>query len=1024
MPFIAVRRARARDAAGSRPLDREPRRPARPAAGQHRRRPARRHGHRQPLVRLRLHARPSTSRSCCRRSTATVHEQSAEAGTLGIVVPAGTAICWTYEVTNVSQNPTQTVNAGARDHVADRRQRHAGEPGRRLPPGLRRRATRTATACSTSARCGSSRRRASPGATSTAPDGTVANTVTVQARCVTTGVPGCVSGTTVADTAVNRVTGSGDRMIRIKKAINAVDPLHPTPAEEADSPTGPVLAVGSAITWTYRVTTTSSDAADDHADHRRQRHAEQRGRRLHAGLRERRREPERQARSGRGLALPARRGIGGARPVHEHRRRPGRDADEQPRVASSDTASYLGTTGIRIKKAVNAVDPLHPTARRGRERRARADVSRSARRSTYTYLVFGDSALPLTSVVVRRRQRHPGNSGRRLQRDLRQRRRRTRNGKLDFGEVWLFTSAGATATPLKLGVGTFTDTATVTATNGSPVSAQRRRVRDRQAGRASRSSRRSTPFDPAHPTYFEDANTRAGPVPDARLDRHLHLRRLDRRRLVPVSNVVVTDSPAMAIAPVTKANGKNIGDTNYERPARSGRDLDLQGDGHGRCTACTPTSARSPAPTRSRTPTLTKTDPANYTGAITPADHDRQGDQRRRPGEPDDYEDANDPTHPYLLQAGSQVVWTYMVTNPAGSDLTNVKVDRRQRHARTTRATTSSLTMPTSGDTRHERRARQERDVGLHGAGAHGGRRARTRTSRPCRAPRAATTYFDNDPASYFGWVVRLNVVRRRRTRSRPGQPDARSRTATRRPARSSRSARRSSGPTRSPTPATSRSPVIVTRRLRHGVERRPTTSRPKLRASGDTNGNGLIDPGEVWLFTSAGVRSYAVKAGQYMNVATASDHRARRHARHRHGPQQPLRRDRRADDHEGRQRRGSVNPTAYEDANFAPGVVLPRRLDRHAGRTSWTRTPAPAPSDRPHLRHRRRRRRRLDRVPAHVGQHDRRRVQRRRPQPQQHARPGRGLALPRHRHRRRPVQYMNTATANGVFRVGGTPFR
>ena len=49
------------------------------------------------------------------------------------------------------------------------------------------------------------------GATSTAPDGTVANTVTVQAFCVSTGVPGCVSGTTVADTAVNRVTGSGRR---------------------------------------------------------------------------------------------------------------------------------------------------------------------------------------------------------------------------------------------------------------------------------------------------------------------------------------------------------------------------------------------------------------------------------------------------------------------------------------------------------------------------------------------------------------------------------------------------------------------------------------------------------------------------------------------------------------------------------------------------------------------------------------------------------------------------------------------
>ncbi len=91
-----------------------------------------------------------------------------------------------------------------------------------------------------------------PGAMSTAPATTVANTVTVQARCVTTGVPGCVSGKTVADTAVNRITGTPIG-ITIKKAINAVDPLHPTLDEEADSPTGPVLAVGAPIVWTYRV---------------------------------------------------------------------------------------------------------------------------------------------------------------------------------------------------------------------------------------------------------------------------------------------------------------------------------------------------------------------------------------------------------------------------------------------------------------------------------------------------------------------------------------------------------------------------------------------------------------------------------------------------------------------------------------------------------------------------------------------------------------------------------------------------
>ncbi len=81
------------------------------------------------------------------------------------------------------------------------------------------------------------------------------------------------------------------------------------------------------------------------------------------------------------------------------------------------------------------------------------------------------------------------------------------NGKLDYGEVWLFTSTGATATPLKLGIGTFTNTATVTATNGSPVSASDiANVTGKQEG--IQIVKAINAFDPAHPDYFEDANTR------------------------------------------------------------------------------------------------------------------------------------------------------------------------------------------------------------------------------------------------------------------------------------------------------------------------------------------------------------------------------------------------------------------------------------------------------------------------------------------------------------------------------------
>ena len=38
---------------------------------------------------------------------------------------------------------------------------------------------------------------------------------------------------------------------------------------------------------------------------------------------------------------------------------------------------------------------------------------------------------------------------------------------------------------------------------------------------------------------------------------------------------------------------------------------------------------------------------------------------------------------------------------------------------------------------------------------------------------------------------------------------------------------------------------------------------------SGDSNGNTLLDPGEIWLYSSAGVATYSVVAGQYSNTAT-----------------------------------------------------------------------------------------------------------------------------------------------------------
>ena len=122
------------------------------------------------------------------------------------------------------------------------------------------------------------------------------------------------------------------------------------------------------------------------------------------------------------------------------------------------------------------------------------------------------------------------------------------NGKLDYGEVWLFTSAGVA--PLTLGVGTFKDTATVTGTNGSPLSASD----DAYVTGAPTQLvlvKAINAFDPAHPSYFEDANTAPGqylPVGSTVTFTFA----VSAVGLSSVSNVAVTDSPAMTIAPVTQ----------------------------------------------------------------------------------------------------------------------------------------------------------------------------------------------------------------------------------------------------------------------------------------------------------------------------------------------------------------------------------------------------------------------------------------------------------------------------------------
>src|SRR5262249_53685796 len=68
-------------------------------------------------------------------------------------------------------------------------------------------------------------------------------------------------GTNVSATDAADHFGATNQIV-VQKAVNAVDPLHPTAYEDANNAPGVILPVGSTVTWTYLVTNTGSTSLD------------------------------------------------------------------------------------------------------------------------------------------------------------------------------------------------------------------------------------------------------------------------------------------------------------------------------------------------------------------------------------------------------------------------------------------------------------------------------------------------------------------------------------------------------------------------------------------------------------------------------------------------------------------------------------------------------------------------------------------------------------------------------------------
>ena len=595
-----------------------------------------------------------------------------------------------------------------------------------------------------------------------------------------------------------------------------------------------------------------------------------------------------------------------ARPVHE-RRLGHRAHAAPPRSPTTTWPTTWGRAGIRIVKLANGDDA----------NAAPGVVLPVGAPLVYTYLVHGDSAVALAGVAVRDDNGTPGEHGRRLRR-LYVSGDANANGLLDFGETWLFTSQGVPA-PAH---GAARDVVNL---RPRPRRAPAPRFRDTDVayvtGRPTSLTliKAVNALDPAHPQRLRGREHRARPVRRRRHARRLHLRRLDRRALAGARRDC-DRQPDHGRHCVADADGFNVGDADRERlldrgeiwifratgtalaglqtnigtatgvDAASGATLTRHGSGelHGRAGPASRSSRRStPSTRRTRPPPRTPT-----TGAARPR-------KLRR----------------------TSVVCTYVVRSTV--DLTERRRRRRQRHAgQPERRLRADARL---GRPQRQRCARPERDLGLPS------RRVRprpvcTRTSRASAAcQRAAPTATTTPRASSAG--SRTSTVEKATNAADPLHPTE---------AEDADTAPGLIAPRRQPVVwtylVTNTGNVALTVSLRDdsGYAVATADDFTPLLVGGDMNGERKLDPNETWLYTSVGVVSYAAQPGQYVNIATLTVHRARRHDADAARAQPPLRRRHAARAGEVRQRRRPVR------ADLLRG----RRL--RAGRDAADRRPSP----------------------------------------------------------------------------------
>ena len=678
-------------------------------------------------------------------------------------------------------------------------------------------------------------------------------------------------------TAADQVVYTGSLpLLSIGKDINAVTPLHPTVTEQADTATtGPTLEAGAPILFTYRVSTTSTTPLTivSITDNNGTAGATSddwsplpvlmtfQGKQYNIG------DTNFDGKLETGeVWLYTSSGAPGATAVADE----GLNEDIGTVVATDGTntltasnpAFYTGTAGITLVKQINGQDAntTGPSLPVGSQ-------------ITFTYLVSDTTQAPLRITSLVDDNATPGNpaddftpalvSG-----DI------NHNGLLDPGETWMYQMTETAQ------VGFHLNTAVVAAMNqaGQTIEASDIAQYTGEGAHVTLHTAVNAAV-PTNPTASEDANTPPGAVVAAGASL-TYTDLVVNDGFVGLTSVVIGDTtfgftPKSVLVTVGSVQ-YNAGDTNHNGILDVGETWQYTSAGAATLTAAVGTKLDTTTVTASPTVgtgNVTSSDPTYYTAFTSGGITVKKAVDAVNPLSPTAVEDANNPASPYYLAAGSTVTFTYLVSSPSNLSVpgTAIKLTDDNGTPNTPADDFNPAPVLQAGTTLNvgDKNGNGILDRGevweySHTATGAAGLNCNQAT---VTYTAGAVTYGATDPACYYG-VSDSITIKKAVNATNPSSPTPVEEGDT--------TSVEQVLPVGTPITWTYR----VTNTGNDGLNAVAVTDStgsftPKF-VSGDVNGNGVLDPGETWIYTSAGVVTPTALAGQQLtsgSVAATDTH-------------------------------------------------------------------------------------------------------------------------------------------------------